>query len=170
MPTAEIIWKLRIVPSDQHGKYWRSYNIHKHAFAYILEPEIWDYSIQALKVSWWYTYKMLRNSNSNLSYSNLGRGYRLKSGIFGHTAKFGQPPCLFHSSAIGIKNKLTKQTVKILMRRLIRSRLIWISTVCKWLSEFTWCPNLPDFTLYDGSALRPRLMAKHLINKVKDKI
>ena len=49
---------------------------------------------------------------------------RVKSGILGQTAKFGQPPCLFHSSNIGIKNKITKQTVKILMRRLIRSRLI----------------------------------------------
>ena len=29
--------------------------------------------------------------------------YRVKSGIFGQTAKFGQPPCLFHSSIIGIK-------------------------------------------------------------------
>ena len=38
-------------------------------------------------------------------------------GIFGQTAKFGQPSCLFHISNIGIKNKLTKQTVKILMRR-----------------------------------------------------
>ena len=47
---------------------------------------------------------------------------------------------------IGIKNKLTKQTVKILMRRLIRSRLIWISTVCKCMSELTRCPKLPDFT------------------------
>ena len=56
---------------------------------------------------------------------------RVKSGIFGQTAKFGQPLCLFYSSIIGIKNKLTKQTVKILMRRLIRSRLIWISIVCK---------------------------------------
>ena len=28
---------------------------------------------------------------------------RVKSGIFGQTAKFGQPPCLFHSSVIGIK-------------------------------------------------------------------
>ena len=26
-----------------------------------------------------------------------------KSGIFGQTAKFGQEPCLFHSSVIGIK-------------------------------------------------------------------
>ena len=33
------------------------------------------------------------------------------------------------------------------MRRLIRSRLIWISTVSKCMSEFTWCPKLPDFTL-----------------------
>ena len=62
--------------------------------------------------------------------------YRVKLGIFGQTAKFGQPPCLFHSSIIGIKNKLTNQTVKILLRRLIRSRLIWISTVCKRASEF----------------------------------
>ena len=44
--------------------------------------------------------------------------HRVKSGKFGQTAKFGQPLCLFHSSNIGIKNKLTKQTVKILMRRL----------------------------------------------------
>ena len=28
----------------------------------------------------------------------------LKSGIFGQTAKFGQPSCLFHSSIIEIKN------------------------------------------------------------------
>ena len=62
---------------------------------------------------------------------------RVKSSIFGQTAKFGQRPCLFHISNIRIKNKLTKQTVKILMRRLIRSRLIWIYSVCKCVSEFT---------------------------------
>ena len=28
---------------------------------------------------------------------------RVKSGIFGKTAKFGQRPCLFHISNIGIK-------------------------------------------------------------------
>ena len=67
---------------------------------------------------------------------------RVKSGIFGQTVKFGQRPCLFHISNIGIKNKLTKQTVKILM-----SRLIWIYTVCKCVSEFPLCPDLPDFTL-----------------------
>ena len=61
----------------------------------------------------------------------------VESGIFGQTAKFGQLTSLFHISNIGIKNKLTKQTVKILMRRLIRSRLIWIYTVCKCVSEFT---------------------------------
>ena len=44
---------------------------------------------------------------------------RVKSGIFGQTAKFGQRPCLFHISNIGMKIKLTKQTVKILMRRLL---------------------------------------------------
>ena len=31
------------------------------------------------------------------------------SGIFGQTAKFGQRPCLFHISNIGIKNKLPKK-------------------------------------------------------------
>ena len=31
------------------------------------------------------------------------------------------------------------------MRQLIRSHLIWISTVSKCVSEFTWCPNLPIF-------------------------
>ena len=66
------------------------------------------------------------------------RTFRVKSGIFGQTAKFGQGPCLLHISIIGIKNKLTsKQTVKILMRRLIRSRLIWIYTVCICVSKFT---------------------------------
>ena len=29
--------------------------------------------------------------------------HRVKSGILGQTAKFGQLPCLFHSSIIGIK-------------------------------------------------------------------
>ena len=69
---------------------------------------------------------------------------RVKSGIFGQTAIFGQRPCLFHISNDGIKNKLTKRTVKILMRRLIRSRLM--------TSEFTLlanvCPNLPDVRIY----------------------
>ena len=72
---------------------------------------------------------------------------QVKSGKFGRSAKFGQRPCLIPILNIEIKNKLTKQTVKILMRRLIRSRLIWISTVCKSVSEFTRCPKLPDFTL-----------------------
>ena len=70
--------------------------------------------------------------------------YRVKSGMFRQTAKFGQRSCLFHTSIIGIKNKLTKQTVEILMRRLIRSRLIWISTVCK----INVCPSLPDVRIY----------------------
>ena len=56
----------------------------------------------------------------------LQKIYRVKSGKFGRLAKFGLRPCWFHISIIGIKNKLTKQTVKI-----------WISTVCKCMSEFT---------------------------------
>ena len=50
---------------------------------------------------------------------NIKLGHRVKSGIFGQTAKFGQRPCLFHISNIGMKNRLNKQTVKIVMRRLI---------------------------------------------------
>ena len=76
---------------------------------------------------------------------------RVKSSIFGQTGKLGQRPCLFQISNIGIKNKLTKQTATILMGRLTRSRLIWISTVCKRMFEFTWCPKLPDFTLIFGN-------------------
>ena len=34
-----------------------------------------------------------------------------------------------------------------MIRRLIMSRLIKISTVCMCMSEFTRCPKLPDFTL-----------------------
>ena len=41
----------------------------------------------------------------------------VKSGIFVQRAKFGQRPCLFHISNIGIKIELTKQIVKILLRR-----------------------------------------------------
>ena len=70
--------------------------------------------------------------NPNIAGKLSSSGQFKKSGIFGQTAKLGQPPCLFHSSIMGIKNKLTKQTVIILMRR-----LIWISTVCKCVSEFT---------------------------------
>ena len=72
---------------------------------------------------------------------------RVKSGKCGRSAKFGQRLWLFHILITGIKNQLSKQTMKILMRRLIRSRLFWISSVCKCMSEFTWCPKLPDFTL-----------------------
>ena len=80
----------------------------------------------------------------------LHSSYWVKSGIFGQTNKFGQRPCLFHISNIGIKHKLTKQTVKILMRRPIRSRLIWTYTVCKCVSEFNL---MSEFT-----RLYPRLL------------
>ena len=83
-------------------------------------------------------------SNNELLFKMM---LRVNSGIFGQIAKFGQRPCLVHILNIGIKNKLTKQTVKILMRRLIRSHLIWIYTVCKCVSELTWCPKLPNLTL-----------------------
>ena len=69
-------------------------------------------------------------------------------GKFGRSAKFGQRPCSFQILIIGINHKITKQTVKILMRRLIRSRPIWMSTVCKCISEYTRCPKLPDLTLW----------------------
>ena len=43
---------------------------------------------------------------------------RVKSGIFGQTAKFGKRLCLFHISNIRIKNRLTKQRVKIMCVRI----------------------------------------------------
>ena len=46
------------------------------------------------------------------------QNYRAKSGIFGQSVKFGQRPCLFQYFKYWNKNTLTKQTVKILMRRL----------------------------------------------------
>ena len=87
-------------------------------------------------------------------------GYRVKSGIFGRTAKFGQRPCLFHISNIGIKNILTKQTVKILMRWLIRNRLIWIYTVRKCVCEFTYIriyPTLPFLKYFLFITLSPQV-------------
>ena len=92
--------------------------------------------------------------------------YRVKSGNFGQTAYFGQPPCLFHISNIGIKNKLTKQTVKILMRRLIRSRFIWIYSICKCVSDFTWCPNLHDFTLMNQPDSKLNIKKYHEENRL----
>ena len=87
---------------------------------------------------------------------------RVKLGIFGQTAKFGQRPCLFHISKYWNKNKLTRQTVKILMRRLITSRLIWIYTVCKCVSEFT--------RLYPSSKLRTRVKSGNFGHQVNSDI
>ena len=66
---------------------------------------------------------------------------KVKSGKFGQSSKFGQRPCFFHFWIIVIKIKLTKQTLKILMRRLIISR--------DGFTLFTnMCPNLPDVWIY----------------------
>ena len=59
--------------------------------------------------------------------------YRVNLVIFRQTAKFGQQPCLFHISNIRIKNKLTKQTVKV-------------SSVFTLFADV--CPNLPDVRIY----------------------
>ena len=48
-------------------------------------------------------------------------GTRVKTGKFGQSAKFGQRPCFFYLNYCN--KKLTKQTVKILMRRLLMSHL-----------------------------------------------
>ena len=47
----------------------------------------------------------LMKSNNRFLEKNNG-SLRVKSGIFGHTAKSGQRPCLFHISNIGKKIKL----------------------------------------------------------------
>ena len=78
-------------------------------------------------------------------FSHVVAHIRVKSGKFGRLAEFGQRSCFIHILISGIKNKLTEQTSKILMRRFIRCRLIWSSTVCKCMFEFTRCPKLPDF-------------------------
>ena len=62
---------------------------------------------------------------------------RVKSGLFRQTAKLAQRPLFVSYFKYLIKNKLTKQTVNVLLRLLLRSRLIWIYTVCKCVSEFT---------------------------------
>ena len=68
-------------------------------------------------------------------------------GIWVKSGKFGRSAILFfHILINGIKYKSTNQSVKILLRRLIRSPLIWISTVCKCspnLSEVKSYMNLP---------------------------
>ena len=108
----------------------------------------------------WFQY--LRSRVSKLSTCILAR---VKSGIFGQTAKFGQRSCLFHISNIEINNKLTNQTEKILIRRLIRSRLTWIYTVCKCVSEFTRCQKLPDFTLIFAAEQTVDAQARHSVVK-----
>ena len=79
--------------------------------------------------------------------------------MFGQTAKSGQRSCLFHTSGIGIKNILTKQTVKILMRRLIRSRLIWITLLANV------CLNLPDVRIYPTLPYLLCLLNKTCLNQ-----
>ena len=57
---------------------------------------------------------------------------RAKSGNFGHQVNSDSDLVASYFNYWDEKNKLTKQTVKIL-----RSRLISISTVCKRMSECT---------------------------------
>ena len=74
----------------------------------ILSSSLFDIAILFLSIK----IRTLSIKQLNISISFTPR---VKSGIFGQTAKFGQRPCLFHILNIGIKNKLTNQTVKILM-------------------------------------------------------
>ena len=67
--------------------------------------------------------------------SEINKNTRVKSGNFGH--QVNSDSALFVSYINFWKEKKTKQTVKILMRRLIRSRFIWILTICKCISEIT---------------------------------
>ena len=50
-----------------------------------------------------YTFNDTPQTNIPPSHFKFVGVSRVKSGIFGQTAKFGQPTCLFHSSIIGIK-------------------------------------------------------------------
>ena len=70
--------------------------------------------------------------------------FRVKSCKFGRSIR---TPTLFISYFnYWNKNKLTIQTVKILIRRLIKSRFICIFNVFKCMSEFFRCPKLLDLT------------------------
>ena len=77
----------------------------------------------------------------------LGNIIRVKSGNFGQRLNSDNDIVSFISQLFGIKTKVTGQTVKIPMRRLIMSRLIGIFTACNGMSEFTRCPKLHDSTL-----------------------
>ena len=62
---------------------------------------------------------------------------KVKSGNFGHQVNLDSGLVCFMFQLLEYKNVLTEQTVKILMRRLIRGCLIKISTVYRCMSEFT---------------------------------
>ena len=49
----------------------------------------------------------------------------------------------------------------------IRSRLIWIYIACKCVSKFTWCLNLPDFTLLVLIKRRPSQFSCFVENKYR---
>ena len=70
--------------------------------------------------------------------------YRVKSGDLGHRVN-ADSDLVYFIFLFWNEKYITKQTVKLLMRR--RRRIIWIFTVCKGMSPFTWGPKLPDFTL-----------------------
>ena len=44
-----------------------------------------------------------KNRLTEVPFESAQHIIRVMSGIFGQAAKFGQSPCLFHSSIIGIK-------------------------------------------------------------------
>ena len=91
---------------------------------------------------------------------------RVKSGKFGRSAKFGQRPCSFHILMIGIKYKLTKQTVKILMRRLITGFPLF-ANVCPNLPGVRSYPTLPyiPFTHFDSGCVQHK-DAWHFVNTI----
>ena len=89
---------------------------------------------------------------------------RVKSGKFGRLAKFGQPLSLYYSSIIEIKDKLTKQTVKILMRPShldlhclqLCVRIYLMSEFTRFYPKHTRKIYKPNSAKYDATFTRPQ--------------
>ena len=112
----------------------------------VLQPRVWHLNTYVLK-----SHCILNTWYFSNKFSTGTWMIRVKSWNFGHQ----------------VNSDTHLQTVEIQMRRLLMSRLIRIFTFClvnlffysnnynvtqtRSLSEFTWCPKLPNFTLDHNS-------------------
>ena len=128
----------------------------------IILPQVWntELKIHQFDLGTWF-FSIFRPVYSpeahSLKIPSALQLYRVKSGMFGQTAKFGQRSCRFHTSIIGMKNKLTMKTVEILMRRLhLDFHCLQMCVRIYLMSEFT---RLYPTNLH--SHVRPRCKPTH---------